>query len=79
MKAYQVFSGDLDKYDDQYYDLQATYLNKQHALEHCEQIVAKDIDGKDAKKIEKDNWVAWIVEGWHIVTICKMEEIEITE
>lgn len=38
MKAYQVFKGDLDKYGKQYYELIATYLDKQQALWHCNQV-----------------------------------------
>jgi hypothetical protein len=79
MKAYQVFKGELDKHDNQYYELMGTYLNQDKAMAHCNQIVADDMDGNDAEKYESEGYVSWSVRGWNIVTICKMEAIDIIE
>jgi ATP synthase protein I len=39
MKAYIVQSGELNKHGRQQYDIQATYLSKEKALEHAQKIV----------------------------------------
>ncbi len=82
MTAYQVFSGDTDKHGRQTYDLHATYLDRDRALDHCQCIVENDTLKNE--KIEKhtssdDKYITWHSIGWDIVTVCKMEEITITE
>ena len=39
MKAYQVHKGEENKHGHQDYELQATYLNKEKALEHAKKLV----------------------------------------
>jgi hypothetical protein len=84
MKAYQVHSGELNKHGFQHYDLQATYLSKEKALEHAQNIVNET--PLDGNILIDNNWYgsnkqfkSWILEGWEYVTICLIEEIEITE
>ena len=83
MKAYQVFSGEQDKHGRQHYDLVATYLNKETALEHCRQI-AEDTPLYD-DILEEGEWYgngkgkAWYMVGWERTTIARFEEIEIIE
>lgn len=78
--AYQVFSGDTDKHGHQCYDLQATYFDRDRALEHCQRILAADaLKSEHIEPYETANgkYLSWQAIGWDIVTICKMEEIEI--
>lgn len=79
VKAYQVFKGELDKHDKQQFELVATYLSRDRAMEHCEKIVKEDPDGKDAESTIREKYAVWLVKGWYYVDICKMEEITITE
>jgi hypothetical protein len=83
MKVYQVYRGDENKHGFQEYELKATYLSKEKALEHAQKIVDetplygdKLIDGEwygDGK------YKSWIAHGWTFVCICRIEEIEIIE
>jgi hypothetical protein len=83
MKAYQVFTGDTDKHDNQRYDLVATYLDKELALEHCKKLVDETpLYGEQL--IENDfnesNGIKdWDTRGWNITTIVRLKEISITE
>jgi hypothetical protein len=76
-KAYQVFKGE-DYLGFTYYEHQATYFNRDQAYEHCKRIVESD-EFKDEQITEStiDNKKLWHAHGWEIVTICKLEEIEI--
>jgi hypothetical protein len=76
-KAYQVFIGD-NYLGVTRYDHQATYFNKDQAYEHCKRIVESD-EFKDEQISEctSGNKILWHAHGWEIVTICKLEEIEI--
>jgi hypothetical protein len=83
MKAYQVHKGDENKHGFQEYELKATYLSKEKALEHAQKIVAETPLYGD-KLIESDwfgdgKYKDWTAHGWTYVTICRIEEIEITE
>lgn len=83
MKAYQVFKGDLDKQGAQYFELDSTYLDKEKALQQCGDIVKDDMFKKEI--IVESEWYcdgkckSWDTQGWEWITICKFEEIEITE
>lgn len=83
MKAYQVYSGELNKHGHQRYDLIATYLDKNKALQHCQQIANDTPLYGDI--LEEGEWYgggkykSWDAVGWERVTIAKFEEIEITE
>ena len=83
MKAYQVFKGELDKHGHQRYDLIATYLNKQRALDHCKQIAeAEPLHGDILDEGEfygGGKYKSWDAIGWDRVTIAQFTEIEITE
>ena len=82
MTAYQVFSGETDKHGRQTYDLHATYLDRDRALEHCQCIVENDTlkNEKIEKHVSSDGkYISWHAIGWDIVDVCKMEEITITE
>ena len=83
MKAYQVFKGELDKHGHQRYDLIATYLDKQRALDHCKQIAeAEPLYGDILDEGEfygGGKYKSWDAIGWERVTIAQFEEIEITE
>jgi hypothetical protein len=83
MIAYQVYKGDENKHGFQNYELQATYLNKEKALEHAQKIVDETplfgdvlvdhgwrIDGK---------YRDWTAQGWSFVCICRIEQIDIIE
>ena len=84
MKAYQVNKGYLDKHGRQQYELVATYLDKQKALEHCEKIV-KETPLYNEDIINFDGWwgggkyASWSILNWEQETIARFEEIEITE
>ena len=83
MKAYQVHKGEENKHGHQDYELQATYLNKEKALEHAKKLVEETPLYGD-KLIESDwygngKYKSWTAHGWGYVTICLIEEIEITE
>ena len=90
MKAYQVFSGGLDKHGREYQELVATYIDKQRAFDHAEKIANEtplygDIlefdvfygDGKHA------SCTVFTINsnstGWERVTIARWEEIEVIE
>jgi len=81
MKAYQVFKGDVDKYNHQYYDLVATYLDKDQAFNHAEQIARDTPLYGDILEFDggyTDNKVCnWSAVGWELVCIARMDEIEI--
>ena len=83
MKAYQVFKGEENKHGFQEYDLAATYLSKEKALEHAQKIV--DETPLYGDKLIDDGWYgdgkyrSWTAQGWSFVCICRIEEIEITE
>ena len=83
MKAYQVFKGELDKHNRQRYDLIATYLDRQRALDHCKQIAeAEPLYGDVLEEGEfhgSGKYKSWDIVGWDRVTIAHFEEIEITE
>jgi hypothetical protein len=83
MKVYQVYRGEENKHGFQDYNLQATYLSKEKALEHAQKIV-------DETPLYGDNLIdggwygdrkykSWTAHGWTFVCICRIEEIEITE
>ena len=84
MKAYQVFEGDIDTYGRQTYELVATYLDKEKALQHCKEIAeATPLHGDVLEEREFNvngrlirNWCAI---GWGIVDIARFVEIEIIE
>jgi hypothetical protein len=83
MKAYQVFKGDVDKHGHQYYDLVATYLDKDRALSHCEDLARQTPLYGDV--LEFDGWwgdgkfAGWSAVGWDRVGLSQFREIEITE
>lgn len=84
MRAYQVHYGSTDKHDRQTWELKATYLSKERALERCERIVSEEKLG-DGDVIEAGKWTddgkqrVWYVHGWDYVGLCRFEEIDITE
>jgi hypothetical protein len=83
MKAYQVFKGDYDKHGRQYYELDSTYFSRENALQRCKEIIESD-EFKNETITEDiefncDSYMSWDIIGWEIVTVCKMEKIEITE
>lgn len=84
MKIYQVYNGYINKHNFQSYDLEGTYLSKDKALEHANQIVEK-LKHEQPEEcdwyIGKDNIArkTWDVKGWDIVTVCMVEEIEVIE
>jgi hypothetical protein len=82
MKAYQVFNGDIDKHDRPYYELLATYFDKDRALHHCRRLAEEEAQRgelveehptKDGKSI------GWYAVGWESVGVVKFSEIEIIE
>lgn len=83
MKAYQIFRGEENKHGFQDYELVATYLSKEKALEHAQKIV--DETPLNGDKLIDDGWYgngkykSWTAQGWSFVCICRIEEIEITE
>jgi len=87
MKAYQVYSGEENKHGFQEYELKATYLSKEKALEHAERIVSETPLYGDV--LTDSGWITnryvhgeyrnWTAQGWNIVCICRIEEIEIVE
>jgi hypothetical protein len=83
VKAYQVFSGDYDKHGRQYYDLNSTFFSKEKALQRCKEIVEGD-KFKNETIIESE-WYNlgrakdWDIQGWEWITVCRLQEIEITE
>lgn len=83
MKAYQVFTGDFDKHNQQDFDLDSTYFDKERALQRCREIIGED--RYENETIEESEWYndgkskCWDILGWEWVTVCKFEEIEITE
>jgi hypothetical protein len=82
MTAYQVFSGETDKHGRQTYDLHATYLDRDRALEHCQCIVENDTlkDEKIEEYVSSDgSYRSWLAGGMEWVTICQLREITITE
>ena len=80
MKAYQVFKGELNKHGHQRYDLMATYLSKDKALQHCKEIAdATPLYGdvlEEGEYYGNGKYKSW---WWERVTIAQFEEIEITE
>jgi hypothetical protein len=84
MKAYQVYKGDENKHGFQDYELQATYLSKEKALEHAKKLV--DETPLYGDKLIEEDWYGpnkqykdWTAQGWTFVCICRIEEIDITE
>jgi hypothetical protein len=83
MKAYQVFKGDTDKHGRQIYNLVATYLDKDKALQHCKEIAnSTPLYGDILEECEfyaNDKCKSWTAIGWERVDIAQFNEIEITE
>ena len=83
MKAYQVFKGDTDKHGRQIYDLVATYLDKEKALQHCKEIAeATPLHGDVLEESEfyaNGRYKSWTAIGWERVDIAEFREIQITE
>jgi hypothetical protein len=83
MKAYQIFKGDVDQWDNQHYDLVATYLDRDKALQHCKEIAeSTPLHGdilEDGQFYDNGKYKVWTAIGWSRVDIAKFEEIEITE
>ena len=83
MKAYQVFKGELDKHGRQYYELIATYLDRQRALNHTAKIaVETPLYGDTLEEGEfygHGKYKSWDAIGWERITIAEFREIEITE
>ena len=84
MKAYQVHEGSENKHGFQEYELKATYLSKDRALEYAQKIIAKThLDNGDI--LHEDDWSkdgkykSWTLQGWGFVDICKIVQIEIIE
>ena len=85
MKAYQVHSGDTNKHGHQDYELQATYLSKDKALEHAPRIVAEvPLYGGDI--LHEEDWYgpnkqykSWTIQGWDWICVCRIETIDIIE
>ena len=83
MIAYQVYQGSENKHGFQDYELQATYLSEEKALEHAKKIVEQTPLYGD--KLVDDGWYgdgkyrSWTAHGWTFVCICRIEKIEITE
>jgi|694.fasta_scaffold37866_3 hypothetical protein len=84
MKAYQIHKGDIDKHGHVYFELIATYLDKDKAFNHAE-IIAKNEPLMHDDLLEFDGWYAdskcasWSIVGWDRLTIARFQEIEITE
>jgi hypothetical protein len=84
MKAYQVHKGYENKHGQQAYQLAATYLSKEKALE-CAKKVAEEYTLEDGDQLLESDWYgqgrckSWEVQGWGYTTVCLLEEIEITE
>ena len=83
MKAYQVFKGDTDKHGRQIYNLVATYLDKDRALQHCKEIAeSTQLYGDTLEEGEfytDGKYKSWTAIGWERIDIAQFEEIEITE
>jgi hypothetical protein len=83
MEAYQVFKGDIDKHGREYTELIATYLDKQRAFNHVEQIAKEAPLYSDI--LEFDGWYgdgkycSWSAVGWDRTCIALLTTIEITE
>ena len=81
MKAYQVFSGEMDRYNNQTFQLVATYFDKAQSISECERLAAELAIAGDT--IEFTGWWAngksasWIAKGWVIVTVSEVREITI--
>jgi len=84
MKAYQVYKGEQDKHGHQQFDLIATYLDKQQALNHAEKI-AEETPLYSDTILEFDGWYgkgkycSWSIRGWEIIIVSQFREIEIIE
>jgi hypothetical protein len=83
MIAYQVYKGYENKHGFQEYDLEATYLSQDKALEHGLKIV--DETPLNGDILIDDDWYedgkhkSWSAQGWGFVCICRIEQIEIIE
>jgi len=83
MKAYQVFQGEQDRHGRQQYDLVATYLARERALQHCKELAESIPLYGDL--LEEGEWYgngkfkSWDAIGWDRVSIAEFREIEITE
>ena len=83
MKAYQVFLGDVDKHGRQQYNLVATYLDRQRALDHAKKIADETPLYGDV--LEEDDFTpndrhkTWWARGWEWVGIARFSEIDIIE
>lgn len=85
MKAYQVFKTNFHRVDERRYELVATYLDKQRALDHIEEI-AKNVPLKEGETLVDGKWYnggtykSWLINGkWTTLTASSVQEIEITE
>jgi hypothetical protein len=81
MKAYQVFEGDFDKHGRQFYELKGTFLSPIKARELANTIIKNtQLYGEEIESITTPTGITyWNAVGWEIITICKIEPIEIIE
>lgn len=83
MKIYQIYSGDTDKHGRPTQTYLATYLNRDEALAHCDEIINRL--KAEGEIIEEYPWggeestekgITWIAKGWDDITICFLYERE---
>ncbi len=83
MEVYQVFKGEIDRNGHQIYDLVATYLDREKALQHCKHIAECTPLYGDILEVnnfdEKSRSKSWDAVGWDRVTIALFQEIDIIE
>jgi hypothetical protein len=79
MKAYQVYSGDVDSNENQKYELVATYFDKDAALAHARQIANQDAShNNEVTEVQYNSTrTYWYQHGWIYVDVAKIEEITI--
>jgi hypothetical protein len=81
MKIFQVFTGELNKHGSQVYELQATYMSAFRAVHHCDMLVGEyqSTYGITIESTQGEGYKLWREVGWDIVTVVKLEEIEVIE
>lgn len=80
MKAYQVFEGFMNKHGFQNYNLVATYLDECKAKSHTKKLAeVTSLYGDILEMKNYKNAIYYNAVGWDIVTIAKMETIDIIE
>jgi hypothetical protein len=79
MTIYQVYEGKMNKQDQQIEWHEASYLERQKALDHTTRILEKYVGETIEEHMSSDGIKTWSVVGWDRVDVCILYVRETTD